>query len=1031
MVSPNYVAHPRDRLAVATEVAMPWYRPYALAGTMLLLSPTQAPSQYPRRPADRLMEVDEEGVLRWQDDGGEVALFGVNYYTPCSIDYASVEALGVDHDLTIRQDVAHFERMGLDAIRLHVFDREISDEQGNLIDNHHLHLLDYLIARCKQRGIYTVLTPIAWWGSPEYTHGFSDVYDKAQMYVEPAAIEAQANYLRHFVTHKNRYTNLTYADDPAVPVFEIINEPIPAPGTDDEVIISYIDTLCDAIRGTGCTKPIFFNGWGGRLDAVGRSKADGCTFGWYPTGLVSGKMLTANFLPRVEDYPSMRSPELEGKAKIVYEFDAADVPGSYMYPAMARAFRSGGAQIATQFQYDPLPVAPSNADWQTHYLNLAYTPKKAVSFAIAAEAFRRLPRLRTYGKRPESDRFGDFRVSYDEQLSEMATDELFMYSNDTAALLPWAAALRRIAGCGSSLVVQYDGTGAYFLDRMGEGFWRLEVYPDAVWVADPFGRVSLQREASRVYWRERTMTLNLPDLGESFAVTSLSDSDAKIREAAEGRFTVRPGLYLLKREGAAEPEGAISTEFVAPEQRDLPPVVWHIPPEGSLAGEAVEVEATVASAEDPTEVILHVQPTDGKSALALKLDPSGPYRYKGTVPGEWVKKGDLTYCISVRGLGDDLVFPDPGAGPVDERFAEREPVTILTVSGGQAAPDVNFGGAPGETAESAIVPGSAEGQFAVRVTATGFGPPPSAAGIRLPAQVAGDELSPYNVLRVRARRIEQGTSHLEVGLVEDDGSAHGFDVPLGPAFSDFRVPLLRLKRLWSTEREGVRPERLKEVSLVFGSWLFPDAGDQPHGVEIEQVGFEYEPAAWRVPVYGADDPIVLFAPDEPVAGVQSQVPYRQTVAAGSSPDATAWRLAVDGFGQPPNCTTVRADLTEVLEVRRPVLADYDILHLRARAGEPATRAIEVVLSEADGTPWGATPEISTEWQDIRIPLRDLRFFAHWNSAPENRGDANDACRVGNLAMLRTTYGAWLYPDTVDEPHSFEVEFVRLEKAKGR
>jgi hypothetical protein len=301
----------------------------------------------------------------------------------------------------------------------------------------------------------------------------------------------------------------------------------------------------------------------------------------------------------------------------------------------------------------------------------------------------------------------------------------------------------------------------------------------------------------------------------------------------------------------------------------------------------------------------------------------------------------------------------------------------------------------------------------------------------LPTQVTGDELSGYNVLRVRARRVEEGTSHLEVGLVEDDGSAHGFDVPLGPAFSDFRVPLSRVRKLWSTERDGVQPERVKEVSLIFGSWLFPGTAKQPHGVEIEEVGLEYEPTAWRVPVYGADDPIVLFAPDEPVAGIQSQVPYRQTIAAGSSPDAMAWRLAVDGFGRPPNCTTVRADLTDVLQVRRPVLSDYDVLHLRVRAGEPETRAIEVVLSEADGTPWGATPEISTEWQDVRIPLGDLRFFGHWKTAPESRGDADDTCRIVNLAMLRITYGAWLYPETVDEPHSFEVEFVRLEKARAR
>ena len=74
---------------------------------------------------------------------------------------------------------------------------------------------------------------------------------------------------------------------------------------------------------------------------------------------------------------------LAHKAKIIYEFDAADIPGSYMYPAMARSFRAGGAQIATQFQYDPLPLARYNQGWQTHFLNLVCAPQKAVSFVIA------------------------------------------------------------------------------------------------------------------------------------------------------------------------------------------------------------------------------------------------------------------------------------------------------------------------------------------------------------------------------------------------------------------------------------------------------------------------------------------------------------------------------------------------------------------------------------------------------------------------------------------------------------------------
>ena len=132
----------------------------------------------------------------------------------------------------------------------------------------------------------------------------------------------------------------------------------------------------------------------------------------------------------------MRNDALAGKARIVYEFDAADVPGSYLYPAMARAFRGGGAQIATQFQYDPLPLAPYNVGWQTHYLNLVYAPNKALSFMIASEAFHQLPRGKTYGDYPANNQFSSFRVSHEELLSEMVTERTFLYSNDTRTVPP-------------------------------------------------------------------------------------------------------------------------------------------------------------------------------------------------------------------------------------------------------------------------------------------------------------------------------------------------------------------------------------------------------------------------------------------------------------------------------------------------------------------------------------------------------------------------------------------------------------------
>ena len=988
----------------------------------LLLVAACASAQYPRRPADRVVTMDGEGVLRWLDGGSEVALFGVNYYPPCSIDYANLTLLGVDHKETIDRDLLHFEPMGLDALRLHVFDREISDEQGNLLDNHHVELLDYLIAEAKARGIYTVLTPIAWWHASEGTRGFSDLYDKAQMHTDPQAVAAQRNYLQQFVSHTNRYTGLTYGEDPAIPCFEIINEPIPAADTSDDVIVEYVDALYDAIRSTGTQKPVFYNGWGGRHSAIARAKVEGCTFGWYPSGLVSGGVLTRNFLPVVNDYADMRDEVLATKAKIVYEFDAADIPGGYMYPAMARAFRSGGAQIATQFQYDPLPLAESNVNWQTHFLNLVYAPSRTVSFVIAAEAFRRLPRLGQFGAYPTSCRFGDFRVSYEDLLSELVTEEVFMYSNDTATQPPAPGKLTRVVGCGSSSVAQYEGTGAYFLDRVAEGVWRLEVYPDCVWVADPFGATRLDREASRLYWRERGLTLRLPDLGRRFAAVPLRPGGGRV-EAEDGRVVVGPGAYVLRREGAAA-QVKLDPTFYAPLQRDSQPAAWHIPAQAALAGKSLAVSVTVATETDPEQVALQLRNPGGGTGQAIPLEQAAPYRYEGEIPADLVRKGTLTYCVAVETAGRTLTFPNPDQGSAGERFAAREPVTLLRFTGQETLPELGFGGAPGQ--EAAV--GFAEGSGALRLTATGFGPPPSAAGLRLPSLVEGEDLRGLNTLVVRARRTEPRTSHLELALVQESGNTAGYgvDVPLAPEFRDFRVPLSKLKPLWQTRGGYCSPTSVREVQFAIGSWLFPAAADQPHAVEVQSVSLEYDPEAWRVPVHAPDDPCVIFAPSAPVPGIVTELPYRQWITSGSGPDTTAWRIEVERFAQQPSALGVRADIADTIAVRRSVASGYDVLRLRARATEAQTTAVELVLVEDDDAPWGTTTKLTTEWQDIEVPLSDLRYFAHWWH-PEGRGGEGDRCRPENLAAVHLTFGAWLYPETYGERHGYEVEFIRLER----
>lgn len=129
-----------------------------------------------------------------------------------------------------------------------------------------------------------------------------------------------------------------------------------------------------------------------------------------------------NFLPYIDRYDISFADKVKGfhkKARLIYEFDPADIMYSYMYPAMARTFRMAGFQWVTQFAYDPMDIAYANTEYQTHFLNLAYTPHKAISMKIAAEAARNLRRGESYGSYPQDTLFGDgFRVSYTENLSE-------------------------------------------------------------------------------------------------------------------------------------------------------------------------------------------------------------------------------------------------------------------------------------------------------------------------------------------------------------------------------------------------------------------------------------------------------------------------------------------------------------------------------------------------------------------------------------------------------------------------------------
>jgi hypothetical protein len=761
--------------------------------------------------------VDKNGVLRWGGSNEEVYGFGVNYTAPFAHGYRAAKKLGVDLEKEIEKDVYHFSRLGFEAFRIHVWDTEISDSTGNLINNEHLRLFDFLLMRLKERKIKIFLTPIAFWGNgyperDEKTPGFATKYGKDACLTNTEAIKAQENYLYQFLNHVNPYTKTAYKNDPDILGFEVSNEPHHR-GTPAEVK-TYINRLVKAMRRTGCKKPILYN----ISHSIHLSKTyfeadiDGGTFQWYPTGLGAGHELRGNFLPNVDLYsiPFANESGFKGGAKVVYEFDAADVGRSYIYPAIARSFRTAGIQWATHFAYDPTYMAYANTEYNTHYMNLVYAPQKALSLKIASEVFHVVPRYKDFGKYPSDTTFNNFRVSYREDLAEYATEEKFFYTNTTRTSPPSPEKLEEIAGYGSSTVVSYEGRGAYFLDKVSDGVWRLEVLPDALWVGNIFGRNSLDRRIAEINWRMWPMQISLPDLGNNFSVKKIAGNGASSSKG-NGALDVTPGVYLLTRKGLTETVKADDrwknirlNEFTAPATTLSRDHVIHSPYKEVTSAKGVTVSAEVFSPDPSATVRLEV--VSGRRWRTIPMKRTIGYHHSAEIPAEFVTEGYLKYFIVIDSKNSAMTFPGGISGdpsqwdfsgrPYETRVVDAsKAITLFDVarSAGEVSKEWREGSTilPGTTVHSSVLRihikelavrdeenlnGSAVADYSLRYNFN-----PDVAGRRA-------ELKTFRYLSVKAGAGERPFP-VQIAFVDKDGNAFGTVVTLTSGLTEQKVEL--------------------------------------------------------------------------------------------------------------------------------------------------------------------------------------------------------------------------------------------------
>ena len=544
----------------------------------------------------------ENGVFLYPD-GSEVALFGVNYLPMSWYQYNNMKTLNTDFRKAVRKDVQDMKNCGVQIVRVHYFESESCDSNGNLINNAHLDIFDILVDELNRQGIYLFLTPLAWWYSPcELPDAYSRKISKMRMMYGEHALSSSENFIQQLLTHTNKYTGNQLKDEPCLGVFEIINEPwywpyesvinknynpewrsqqtTPEALKNDlelwkqmwkkycknkhldfskknyikfqyEKMSAFLKRMIAAIRKTSAKQPIasaLFDALDneGILKAIRKSEVDAITGGWYPGGFGTLHEKVNQMPTETQEYQLPRG--FQDKAKMVYEFDICCTYNNVgMYPAMARRWRSMGAQIACQFQYDSSITAPFNSDWGCHYLNYEITPAKAVAFNIAAKTFAAVPRGVRYPTPSDNEIFFGTAISFEHQQVLRVSDNEIYYAHPLEDWIPLKLPdfPKFIMGRGNSPYVEYSGTGLYKLEQISPTEIKLSITKNTV----IHGKINLDFFLKTSLDRPK-VTLN--DYPQKFKLKlkgweKFKCINQKIK-IIKNSFEVKPGnIYFLKK----------------------------------------------------------------------------------------------------------------------------------------------------------------------------------------------------------------------------------------------------------------------------------------------------------------------------------------------------------------------------------------------------------------------------------------------------------------------------------------------------
>jgi hypothetical protein len=400
-------------------------------------------------------------------------------------------------------------------------------------------------------------------------------------------------------------------------------------------------------------------------------------------------------------------------------------------------------------------------------------------------------------------------VSYSESLSEMNDGQKFYYSNSTQTKPVNAKTLTKIAGVGNSPVINYTGTGAYFLDKVEDGVWRLELMPDAIPVRDPFEKASPKKEVTAIEWRKNKMQIDLDDLGKGFSVKALNEGNNFSEGVLADSFQIGPGTYLLTSNGktfsnSKNKIGVIGlNEFVAPPSSNTEITVRHEALTEVSAGKTFTIHATVGGI-DTGRVSVQLTKLGGGLFRNIPMKRSG-FDYTAEVPADIVMPGQLQYRIIAREGNVFSVYPgniktDPFAwdnyqfetyktnvASENSSLELYDPSVDRTVS---VLPNFRRG------FQTAYGSGENSGHLVFKLSITdmqadevmGF---QHYVGDKLKQRSA--ELNSFDKIVVRAKTASTQPINIKLILVNKNGAAFSATCTLSADFQDVEVPLSNFK----------------------------------------------------------------------------------------------------------------------------------------------------------------------------------------------------------------------------------------------